>query len=119
MAGADGSEGNAARPLQIHDTTTGEVAFEGARRLLIDLHPCRVGDRGKLAMQIIHAGSPLREPMPREPSNTGGTDCPGPTDAGAGCAAGAASGVTSSRNAADATKNRLPVTARLKSRMRS
>src|SRR6202167_2753602 len=76
--------------------------------------------------------SPLRDPMPSEPSRTDGTD-EGWTDeeevsASAGVAEDSATAgwssvpgdsSTFSRNVADGTKNKLPVTARLKSRMRS
>src|SRR5882757_4682799 len=118
MAGADGREGGAARPLHIHDAASGEVAFERARGFFLDLSPRRVGYRGKLAVQIVHnRGFPLREPMPSEPSDTDGMGCGG--SAAGGSVVGGESGVTSSRNVADGTKKRLPVTARLKSRIRS
>src|SRR5262249_19571580 len=69
----------------------------------------------------------FREPMPREPSFDGAVEAEASTGAEAvasSCApeepAGAAwSGETLSRNVAVGTKNRLPVTAVLKSRMRS
>src|SRR5579863_2892109 len=72
-------------------------------------------------------GAPLREPIPSEPSLAAGADgdafdgdaasAAGPGAAAA--AAGDASGVTASRKVSDGTKKRLPVTARLKSRIRS
>src|SRR5579863_2598520 len=67
--------------------------------------------------------SPLREPMPTEPSRTNWMDGEGSTAAGAagdsGTAGGVWSSVTFSRNVADGTKNKFPVTARLKSSSRS
>src|SRR5260370_3086558 len=122
MARADGREGDAARPPHIHDAASGEVAFERARGFFLDLSPRRIGDRGKLAVQIVHNGDfPLREPMPSEPSDTDamGRGCSTAGDSRAACAADGAAGVTSSRNVADGTSKRLPVTARLKSRIRS
>src|SRR6516162_2834797 len=107
--------------MQIHNTSPGEIAFEGARGLLLDLSPRRIGDRGKLAVEIIHQRRfPLREPMPREPSDIGEMDGEGSAagDADSGSAAGVP-GVTSSKNVAEGTKKRLPVTARLKSKIRS
>ena len=56
MAGADGGQAGAARPVHVDDAPSGKVALEGARRLLLDLGPRGVGDRGELAMQVIHAG---------------------------------------------------------------
>ena len=56
VAGADGGEAGAARPLHVDHAPAGEVALERARGFLFDLRPGRVGNRGKLAMQIIHAG---------------------------------------------------------------
>src|SRR5260221_425691 len=103
MARADGREGDAARPLHIHDAASGEVAFERARGFFLDLSPRRVGDRGKLAVQIVHnRGFPLREPMPSEPSDIDGMGGGGSTAGDS--EAGGASGVTSSRNVADGTK---------------
>src|SRR5207244_1676487 len=56
VAGADGGESLAARPLHIDHAPPGEIALERARSLLLDLRPCRAGNRGELAMQVIHAG---------------------------------------------------------------
>src|SRR5215831_1424966 len=122
MPGADRGQGGAAWAVQIDDAASGEVTLQSARSLLLDLRPRRVGDWGKLAVEVVHdRGVPLSEPMPSEPSGTGGVGCAGSV-AGAGAAvsaAGGASEVTSSRNVADGAKKRLPVTARLKSRIRS
>src|SRR5580704_13835096 len=74
--------------------------------------------------------SPLREPMPSEPSRTDRLDEDGMdvevSVAAAGAGASAAgwcslvsSSVTLSRNVAEGTKNRHPVAARLKSSIRS
>jgi hypothetical protein len=64
--------------------------------------------------------SPLREPTPSEPSSAGAVDGAGSSvDPAAGIAAAAAVSFTDSRNVADGTKNRAPVTARLKSSSRS
>ena len=59
--------------------------------------------------------------MPSELSGIGGMDCEGASAGGAvaGCTAAGAPDVTSSRKVAVGTKKRLPVTARLKSRIRS
>ena len=54
VAGADGRERNAAWSLHVHNAPAGEVALEGARRLLLDLRPRGIGDRSELAMKVIH-----------------------------------------------------------------
>src|SRR5262249_28876923 len=54
VARAHGGEGDAGRALHVDDTPPREVALERARGLLLDLSPGRFGDRGKLAVQIIH-----------------------------------------------------------------
>ena len=56
VAGADGREAGARRPLHVDDAPSGKVALERARCFLFDLSPCRIGNGGKLAMQIIHVG---------------------------------------------------------------
>ena len=55
MAGADRGQGGALRPFDVDHAPRGEIALEGARRLLLDLGPCRIGDRGQFTMQVIHA----------------------------------------------------------------
>src|SRR5262249_54131791 len=121
MPGTDGGQRDTARAVQVDHAATGKVALEGAGDLLLNLCPRPIGNWRKLAVQVIHDwGLPLSEPMPREPSDTAGMGWGG-AGGGAtalGSAAGAAC-VTSSRKVAVGTKNRLPVTARLKSRMRS
>src|SRR4029077_20135409 len=98
-----------------------EIALERALRFLFDLGPRRIGDRSKLAMKIIHGSfSPLREPIPSEPSDAAPFDDDGSAvDFGAGGAGAGPSSPSASRNVADGTKNRAPVTARLKSSSRS
>src|SRR5215467_10305247 len=122
MPGADRGQSRAARAMQVDNAASGKITLQGARSLLLDLRPRRIGDWGKLAVEVVHdRGVPLSEPMPSEPSGTGVVGCAG-SAAGVGAAvsaAGGASEVTSSRNVADGAKKRLPVTARLKSRMRS
>ena len=56
VAGADGGEAGARRPLHVDHAPSGEVALERARCFLFDLGPRRIGNGGKLAMQIIHGG---------------------------------------------------------------
>src|SRR5215469_15435319 len=121
MAGADGRKRDPARCLQIHDAAPGEVAFERARSLLLDLRPRHLRNRGELAVQVVHDwGFPFSEPMPSEPSDSGGIACgDSKLRTGEGWDPVGASGVTSSRNVAVGAKKRLPVTARLKSRIRS
>src|SRR5580698_2575815 len=74
--------------------------------------------------------SPLREPMPSDPSRTDGLDEDGMDeevsaggagvgDSTAGGSSLVSSSPTLSRNVADGTKNKHPVTARLKSSIRS
>src|SRR5262249_20192815 len=63
---------------------------------------------------------PLSEPMRSEPSGVGGLAASrSPPDDPGTIAAGDASAVRLSRNVADGTKNRLPVTTRLKSSSRA
>src|SRR6516162_2764034 len=81
MASADGRQRDAARAVQIDHAAAGEIALESTRHLLFDLRPRRIGDWRQLAVQIIHDRSfPLSEPMPREPSGTGGVACGGEGD---------------------------------------
>jgi hypothetical protein len=56
VAGADGGNAGAARPLDVDDAPTGEIALERARGFFLDLRLCGIGNGGKLAMQVIHAG---------------------------------------------------------------
>src|SRR5262245_36236550 len=64
--------------------------------------------------------SPLREPTPSEPSAADAVDdADVSVDPAAGTAAASASSFTASKNVAEGTKNRVPVTARLKSSTRS
>jgi hypothetical protein len=56
MAGTDGGQADTAWPVDVDHTPSGEVALESARRLLFDIRPGRIGDRGKLAVKIIHIG---------------------------------------------------------------
>ena len=97
----------------IYDTAAaGHVLLERPARLLLDVRPGGIGDRSELAVQVVHDWLLLfRLPMPRDPESgspagSGGPEVPG----GSG---------RSSRKSADGTKNRLPVTAVEKSRMRS
>src|SRR6202051_1745421 len=54
VAGADGREVCASRPLYIDHAPSCEVTLEGARCFLFDLSPCQIGNGSKLAMEIIH-----------------------------------------------------------------
>src|ERR1700722_2827083 len=120
VARSDRGKTGAARPLDVDHASPGEVALEGARRLLFDLGPRRIGNRGKLAMKIIHAPfSPLREPTPSEPSDAGASDGAAPAVGAAGVAGAEAPSASASRNVVEGTKKRVPVTARLKSSSRS
>src|ERR1035441_62142 len=96
------------------------------------MFPLRSGPMPNRRWEQAHDGdysccmSPLREPMPSEPSRTDEMDEEGSVTAGAagdsattGGSSNVWSWVTFSKNVADGTKNRLPVTARLKSRSRS
>ena len=56
VAGADGGKADTARPVDVHHAPPSEVALNCARRLLFDIRPRRIGNRGKLAMKIIHTG---------------------------------------------------------------
>ena len=72
VAGADGGERDTAGTVYVNDTPAGEMAFESARCLFLDLRPGRIGYRGEPAVKIVHeAGSPLSDPMPSEPSRAG------------------------------------------------
>jgi hypothetical protein len=102
-----GQKADTARSVDVNHAPSSKVA-KGASRLLFDIRPGRIGNRGKLAMKIIHTGfSPLREPTPSEPSSAGAVDGAGSSvDPAAGIAAAAAVSFTDSRNVADGTKNR-------------
>src|SRR5258708_3465361 len=112
MPGADGGQGRPAWPDHVDHMAAGPVPSEGAPCFCLQVGPALVGDRGELAMQVVHPGL-LRLPMCREGSGTTAV-------MGAGCAAviPGGSGRSSSRSA-EGTKNRLPVTAVEKSSIRS
>src|ERR1700678_3167998 len=113
MPCVDGRKCHATRGGNVNDPPPGQVALQCSGGLFFDLAPGGIRNGGELTMQIIHWGVlPLSEPMPSEPSRTGGVDDE------AGAAASGASD-TSSRKVAEGTKNRFPVTARLKSSSRS
>src|SRR5580658_136666 len=117
MAGADGRESRPRRSVNVDNAAASEVALERTRGLFLNLSPRGIGNRSQLTMQIIHKqSSPFREPMPSEPSLDGALGAEVST--GAEAIAGW-SGETLSRNVAVGMKNRFPVTAMLKSRMRS
>src|ERR1700730_14794509 len=117
VAGAHRRESGTAGGRHVNDSPAGQVALERSRRLFLDLYPCRIGNGCELAMQVVHSKCPFREPMPSEPSCGGGLGCGIWVEAAVATTAG--SSVTSSRNVADGTKKRFPVTARLKSSSRS
>jgi hypothetical protein len=56
MAGADGGESSARWTLDIDDASPGEIALKRTRSFLFNLSPRRIGNGGKLAMEIIHVG---------------------------------------------------------------
>src|SRR5579863_10040086 len=119
MAASDRGKGDAARTLDIDHAPSGEIALESARRFLFEAGPRRIGDRGKLAVKIVHGPfSPLSEPIPSEPSDAAPID--GSAGGGwAGAWVAGASPLTESRNVSEGTKNSVPVAARLKSSSRS
>ena len=123
VAGADGRETGAPRSLHVDDAPSGEIALERACCFLFDLRPGRIGNGGKLAMtDYSWEISPFREPISSEPSvSLSARDGEGSITVGATEVSVTAgwSSATASRNVADGTKNRLPVTARLKSSNRS
>ena len=56
MTGADGGKADAARSVNVDHAPTGEITLEGARRLFFEVRPRCIGNRGKLAVKIIHTG---------------------------------------------------------------
>jgi hypothetical protein len=59
VAGANRRKADATRPVDVDHAASGEIALQGARRFLFEVCPRRFGNRGKLAMKIIHNGSLL------------------------------------------------------------
>src|SRR5262249_12479247 len=53
---ADGGKADTARRVDVNHVPSGEIALKGARRLLFDIRPRRIGNRGKLAVKVIHTG---------------------------------------------------------------
>src|SRR5580658_8871315 len=107
---------DAARSLHVDHAASGHVPFEGARSLFLDLGPRALGNGSQLAMEVVHEGSPLREPIPSEPSLARAS-----RGDGSPLAVGWAplSSAMESKKVDEGTKNRFPVVARLKSRSRS
>src|SRR5215470_317495 len=58
MASPDSGDSDPARCLHVDDPTSPEMAFECTGRFLFYLCPGRVGNRGQLAVQVIHERSP-------------------------------------------------------------
>jgi hypothetical protein len=56
VAGADGGQPGSPRRIHVDHPPPGQVALERARGLFLDLRPGRIGNGGKLAMQVIHVG---------------------------------------------------------------
>jgi hypothetical protein len=54
VASADGGKVDSARAAHVNYAPSSEMALERARRLFLDVRPGRIGNRGKLAMKIIH-----------------------------------------------------------------
>ena len=54
VAGSNRGKTGAARSLNVDHAPSGEGALERALCLLLDASPRRIGNRGKLAMKIIH-----------------------------------------------------------------
>src|SRR6266545_1430242 len=95
---------------------SGDGALEGAPCLLLQVGPCDGGDRREFAVQVVHrAVLPFSSPIPRESSGRLWTS--GAGSASATVPPGGSGG--SSRKSAVGTKNRVPVTAVEKSRIRS
>src|SRR5262245_65020986 len=58
MASPDSGSADAARSLHVDDPASREMAFECTGRFLFYVCPGRVGQRGQLAVQVIHERSP-------------------------------------------------------------
>src|SRR5262245_20157248 len=56
VAGADSGKADTARAANVYHAPPREVALKGARRLLFEIRPRRIGNRGKLTVKIIHTG---------------------------------------------------------------
>ena len=58
----------AVRPGQVDQFAGGQMGDEAALRLRLDLGPRGLGDRGELAVEVVHHSLPFRLPMPSEPT---------------------------------------------------
>ena len=75
MAGADGRQAGPFGAVQIDHVTRTKIARQRAPRLVLDLGPGRVADRGQFAMKVVHVSSPVsriqgqatRRAVPRVP----------------------------------------------------
>src|ERR1700683_4093884 len=129
-SGADRAESLARRAVHVHDPASGQEAPRRAGCLVLDLRPRPVRDRSKLAMQVVHiCAFPRRLPMlsePLAPAPAWAVLAPEavpsttvPSAASSSEAGGPARSARPSSTACDGTKNSDPVTAVLKSRIRS
>src|ERR1700753_4131353 len=111
-----GADARGDRPAGLADVdhpAPGDMPFERPRRLQFDFGPGDVGDRRKIAVEVVHNWVvPFRLPIESEPSSDEGV-------VGRSVTSGAGSGGGSSRKSTVGEKNRPPVTAVEKSRMRS
>ena len=122
MAGADRRQLGARRADHVDDAAAGDVPGERAAGLGLDVGPGRVRDRREFAVQVVHGdGTPFQAADVQRTVVHGRRDSAA-TVVDGGCVGRAGSRRTSggsSRKSAVGTKNRLPVTAVEKSRIRS
>src|SRR6476660_669728 len=120
VAGVHAGQQGPVRCRDVHRPAGGDVLLERPARLLLDVRPGGIVDRSELAVQVVHGLLLLfRLPMPSDPWSAGAglPDVSSPDVSPAGSGPGGSG--RSSRKSADGAKNRLPVTAVEKSRMRS
>src|SRR5215472_13737522 len=107
--------------MHVHDASAGQVTLQRALRLLLDRRPGFLRYGRELAVQVVHLALPPRKlPMSSEPGLAAGPGRAGWAILTVLVSGTVDAGLSSpSSIGCDGTKNRFPVTARLKSRSRS